>query len=140
VSRGTGSLIGSPENSKQTDQASPQIEGKLIATVPIIRQHVILSNPLVNQSIQNGMRRIADRCRRIIGHSLFKNRGDRKVRGGREVSRNIEEWILGARGQSMMAENEIDEIGWMGRSKKQKEDGMKSRKVEDGIGNVGRTR
>jgi hypothetical protein len=35
---------------------------------------------------------------------------------------------------------EIDEIGRMGQSKKQKEDGIKSRKVEDGIGNVGTIR
>jgi hypothetical protein len=34
----------------------------------------------------------------------------------------------------------IDEIGRMGRSKKQKEDVMNSKKVEVGIGNVGRTR
>jgi hypothetical protein len=39
-----------------------------------------------------------------------------------------------------MVEKQIDEIGRMGRSKKQKEDGMKSRKVENGIGDVGRTR
>jgi DNA helicase TIP49 (TBP-interacting protein) len=40
----------------------------------------------------------------------------------------------------MMVEKEIGEIRRMGRSKKQKEDGMKSRKVEVGIGNVRRTR
>jgi DNA helicase TIP49 (TBP-interacting protein) len=39
-----------------------------------------------------------------------------------------------------MVEKEIGEIERMGRSKQQKEDGMKSRKVEDGTGNVGRTR
>jgi hypothetical protein len=39
----------------------------------------------------------------------------------------------------MMVEKEIGEIGRMGRLKKQKEDGMKSRKVEDGIGNIRRT-
>jgi hypothetical protein len=39
-----------------------------------------------------------------------------------------------------MVEKAIDEIGWMGRSKKQKEDGMKFRKSEDGIRNIGRTR
>jgi hypothetical protein len=27
--RGTGSLMGSPENPKQADQASPQIKGKI---------------------------------------------------------------------------------------------------------------
>jgi hypothetical protein len=37
-------------------------------------------------------------------------------------------------------EEEIDEIRRIGRSKKQKEDGMKSRKVKNGIENVGRTR
>jgi hypothetical protein len=37
-----------------------------------------------------------------------------------------------------MVEKEIDEIGQMGRLTKQNEDGVKSRKVEDGIGNVGR--
>jgi hypothetical protein len=61
--------MGSPENSKQINRASPQIEGKLIATVPIIRRHSILLNPFVNQSIQNGILRISDRCRRIIGRS-----------------------------------------------------------------------
>jgi hypothetical protein len=40
----------------------------------------------------------------------------------------------------MIVEKEIGEIGRMVRSKKQKEDGMKSRKVKDGIGNVERTR
>jgi hypothetical protein len=40
----------------------------------------------------------------------------------------------------MMVEKGIDEIGRIGRSKKQKEGGMKSRKVENVIGNVGRTR
>jgi hypothetical protein len=40
----------------------------------------------------------------------------------------------------MMVEKEIDEIGRMGRSKKQKEYGMKSRTIEDGIGDVGKTR
>jgi hypothetical protein len=37
-------------------------------------------------------------------------------------------------------ENEIGEIERIGRSKKQKEDGVKSRKVEDRIGNIERTR
>jgi hypothetical protein len=40
----------------------------------------------------------------------------------------------------MMVEKEIHEIRRMGRSKKQKEDGMKSRKIEDGIQYIGGTR
>jgi hypothetical protein len=39
----------------------------------------------------------------------------------------------------MMVEKEIHEIGRIGWSKKQKEDGMKSRKIEDGIQNIGET-
>jgi hypothetical protein len=39
----------------------------------------------------------------------------------------------------MTVEKEIDEIGRMGRSKKQNENMVKSMKVEEGIGNVGRT-
>jgi hypothetical protein len=62
-----------------------------------------------------------------LKQNLFKNRGDQKVGGGREISINMEEWIRGALGQSMMVEKAIDEIGWMGRSKKQMEDGMTSR-------------
>jgi hypothetical protein len=38
----------------------------------------------------------------------------------------------------MMVEKEVNEIGGMGRSKKQSEDGVKSRKAEDWIGNIGR--
>jgi hypothetical protein len=40
----------------------------------------------------------------------------------------------------MMVEKEIDEIGRMGRSKKQNKNALKSKTIEDGIGNVGRTR
>jgi hypothetical protein len=40
----------------------------------------------------------------------------------------------------MAVEREIDEIGQMKRSEKQQEDGIKLKNVEDGIGNVGRTR
>jgi hypothetical protein len=36
-----------------------------------------------------------------------------------------------------MVEKEIDETEQMGRSGKQNEEGVKLRKVEDGIGNVG---
>jgi hypothetical protein len=75
-----------------------------------------------------------------VKQNLFKNRGDGKVGEDRRISINIEEWIPGAHGRSMMVEKETDEIGRVERSKKQREDGMKSRKVEDGIGNVGRTR
>jgi hypothetical protein len=75
-----------------------------------------------------------------LKQNLFKNRGDRKVGRGRGISRNIEEWIRGSRGRSTAVENEIDEIGWMGRSKKQNENVVKLRKVENGTGNVGRTR
>jgi hypothetical protein len=39
-----------------------------------------------------------------------------------------------------MVEKGIDEIGGMGRSKKRNENVVKSRKVEDGLGNVGRMR
>jgi hypothetical protein len=39
----------------------------------------------------------------------------------------------------MTVEKEIDEIGRMERSKKQNENMVKSMKVEEGIGNVGRT-
>jgi hypothetical protein len=39
----------------------------------------------------------------------------------------------------MIVEKEIDEIGRMRKSKKQIEDGMKSRNIEDWIGNSGRT-
>jgi hypothetical protein len=39
-----------------------------------------------------------------------------------------------------MVEKEIDEIKRVERSKKQKEDGMKSRKGKDRVGNVRRTR
>jgi hypothetical protein len=39
-----------------------------------------------------------------------------------------------------MVEEEIGKIGRMKRPKKQKEDGMKSPKVEDRIGKIGRTR
>jgi DNA helicase TIP49 (TBP-interacting protein) len=49
------------------------------------------------------------------------------------------EWIRGAHGRLIMVEKEIGEIWRRGRSKKQKEDEMKSRMVEDGIGNVRRT-
>jgi hypothetical protein len=38
----------------------------------------------------------------------------------------------------MMAEKEIDEIKCMGRSRKRNENGVKSRRVEDGIRNVKR--
>jgi hypothetical protein len=38
-----------------------------------------------------------------------------------------------------MVEKEIDEVGTMGRSKKPNENVVKSKKVEDEIGNVGRT-
>jgi hypothetical protein len=38
-----------------------------------------------------------------------------------------------------MVEKRIDEIERLERSGKQNEDGVKSRKVEDGIGNVGRS-
>jgi hypothetical protein len=40
----------------------------------------------------------------------------------------------------MTVEKEIDEIGQMGRSKKQNENMVTSRKVEEGTGNIGRTR
>jgi hypothetical protein len=39
-----------------------------------------------------------------------------------------------------MVEKEIDKIGRMERSNKQNENMVKSRKVQDGIGNVGRRR
>jgi hypothetical protein len=39
-----------------------------------------------------------------------------------------------------MVEEKINEIGRMGRSRKQKEDGMESRKAENEIGNAERTR
>jgi hypothetical protein len=51
-----------------------------------------------------------------LKHNLFKNRRDQKVGGAREISIDIEEWIRGARGRSMMVEKEIDEIARMGRS------------------------
>jgi hypothetical protein len=40
----------------------------------------------------------------------------------------------------MIIEKEIDEIGRMGRAKKHNENVVKSMKVEEGIGNAGRTR
>jgi hypothetical protein len=40
----------------------------------------------------------------------------------------------------MIIEKRIDEIGPMGRSEKQNENGMKSRSFEDGLGKVGRGR
>jgi hypothetical protein len=40
----------------------------------------------------------------------------------------------------MMVEKENDEIGQMGRSKKQNENVVILKNVEDGIGNIGRTR
>jgi hypothetical protein len=39
-----------------------------------------------------------------------------------------------------MVEKEIDEIERMGKSSKRKEDGVNSKKFEDGIGKVGRGR
>jgi hypothetical protein len=41
------------------------------------------------------------------------------------MSGNTEKWIGGARGESVMVEKEIDEIGRMGRLKEQDEDGTK---------------
>jgi hypothetical protein len=78
-----------------------------------------------------------------LKHNRFKNRQDCKVgevEEYQEISRNIEECIRGGLEWSMMLEKEIDEIGRMGRSKKQNENVMKSKKVGDGIGHVGRTR
>jgi hypothetical protein len=52
----------------------------------------------------------------------------------------IEGCIRGACRGLIMVEKWINEIGRMDRSGKQNKDGVKSRKVEDGIGNVGRGR
>jgi hypothetical protein len=53
---------------------------------------------------------------------------------------NIEEWIRGARRGSMMVEKQSGEIGRMRKSRKQNEDEVKLRKVEDAIENVGSDR
>jgi hypothetical protein len=47
--------------------------------------------------------------------------------------RTIEEWIRKAHGRVIMIENEIHRIEQIGRSRKQNEDGVYSRKVEAGI-------
>jgi hypothetical protein len=73
-------------------------------------------------------------------NNILMNGGDRKAGRGRPISRNSDEWIGGACGGSMMVEKETDEIGRMGRLKKQGKDGMKSRKGKAGIEKVGRGR
>jgi hypothetical protein len=73
--RGTGSLMGSLENSKQADQAIPQIEGNIDSN-GANNSTPILSNPFINQSIQNDILRISDRYHRTIGRGLERARFD----------------------------------------------------------------
>jgi hypothetical protein len=68
--------------------------------------------------------------------NLFKNGGDRKAEWGRAIPINIKECIGWARRGSMTVEKWFDETGRMEMSRKQNENDVKSRKVEDGIGNV----
>jgi hypothetical protein len=54
-------------------------------------------------------------------------------------SKNIKEhrnWIERVRGDLMMAKKEIDEIGQMARWGKENENGVKSKKTEDGISKI----
>jgi hypothetical protein len=67
-----------------------------------------------------------------LKNNLFKNGWDQKAGGGRRISRNIEEWIERARRGLIMVERRIDEIWLVGRLRKQNEDGVKLKKVEDG--------
>jgi hypothetical protein len=42
---------------------------------------------------------------------LFKNGGDREAGRGREISKNIDEWIGGALRESMMVEKKLTKSG-----------------------------